>query len=321
MDDPPPRRDAPVFIVARPQIAEDVISPTRSKFTIEPLEPGFGYTVGNSLRRTLLSSIPGAAISSVRIDGVLHEFSTIPKVTEDVTDVILNLKELVIRSEVEEPVTAYLRAKGPAGVTAGDIQPPAGVEILNPDLHVATLGRGATLELEMVIQRGVGYVPAERNKNARDPLGVIPVDSIFSPVRRVTYSVENTRVEQMTDRDRLILDVETNGAITPREALASAGSTLVELVSLFSELAEAQGLAVGPAQDETELSGDLAITIEELNLSVRSYNCLKREGINTVGDLVQRSEAELMDIRNFGQKSIDEVKGKLDELGLGLRQE
>ena len=310
-----------MLIVARPQIQEDSKSPTRSKFVIEPLEPGFGYTLGNALRRTLLSSIPGAAISSVRIDGVLHEFSTIPKVTEDVTDIILNLKELVLRSEMDEPSTAYLKAKGPADVTAGDIQPPAGVEILNPDLHIATLSRGAGLELELVVQRGVGYVPSERNKNPRDPIGVIPVDSIFSPVRRVTYFVENTRVEQMTDRDRLILDVETNGAITPREAVASAGTTLSELVNLFGDLAESQGLTVGPAADTTQLSGDLALTIEDLNLTVRSYNCLKREGVDTVGDLVKKSEAELMDIRNFGQKSIEEVKSKLDELGLSLREE
>src|SRR5947208_10363004 len=196
MDDPPPRRDAPVFIVARPQIAEDVISPTRSKFTIEPLEPGFGYTVGNSLRRTLLSSIPGAAISSVRIEGVLHEFSTIPKVTEDVTDIILNLKELVIRSDLDEPVTVYLKAKGPGEVTSGDVAPPAGVEILNPELHIATLGKSASLEMEMSVERGVGYRMADKNKKPRDPIGVIPVDSIFSPVRKVSYSVENTRVEQ-----------------------------------------------------------------------------------------------------------------------------
>jgi DNA-directed RNA polymerase subunit alpha len=310
-----------VLIVARPQIQEETITPTRSKFAIEPLQPGFGYTLGNALRRTLLSSIPGAAISSVRIDGVLHEFSTIPKVTEDVTDIILNLKQVVLRSDVDEPVNAYLKARGPADVTAGDIQPPAGVEILNPDLHLATLGRGASLELEMAIQRGVGYVPSERNKNPRDPIGVIPVDSIFSPVRRVTYAVENTRVEQMTDRDRLILDVETNGAITPREAVASAGSTMSELVNLFSDLAESQGLTVGPAPEITTLTGDMALTIEELNLSVRSYNCLKREGINTVGDLVQKTEAELLDIRNFGQKSIDEVKAKLEELGLELKPE
>jgi len=310
-----------VFIVARPQIQEETITATRSKFSIEPLQPGFGYTLGNALRRTLLSSIPGAAISSVKIDGVLHEFSTIPKVTEDVTDIILNLKELVLRSELDESATAYLKAKGPADVTAGDIQPPAGVEILNPELHLATLGRGAGLELEVVVQRGVGYVPAERNKSARDPIGVIPVDSIFSPVRRVTYAVENTRVEQMTDRDRLILDVETDGSIKPREAVASAGATLSGLVELFRDLADSPGMMPDAPKVDEEYRGDDAITIEELNLSVRSYNCLKREGINTVGDLRQKSEAELMDIRNFGQKSIDEVKGKLDELGLFLREE
>lgn len=309
-----------MFIVARPQISEEGVNATRSKFVIEPLEPGFGYTVGNSLRRTLLSSIPGAAISSVRIEGVLHEFSTVPKVTEDVTDIILNLKELVIRSEADEPVTVYLKAKGPGEVTAGDIAPPAGVEILNPDLHIATIGKAGSLEMEMTVERGVGYVMAEKNKKPRDPIGVIPVDSIFSPVRRVSYTVENTRVEQMTDRDRLILDVETNGSISPREAVASAGGTLLELVNLFSELAEATSVTVGPAEDES-MPSDYAITVEELNLSVRSYNCLKREGINTVGDLVEKSEAELMDIRNFGQKSIDEVKAKLEELGLGLREE
>ena len=309
-----------MFIVARPQIQEESLTPTRSKFVIEPLEPGFGYTVGNSLRRTLLSSIPGAAISSIRIEGVLHEFSTIPKVTEDVTDIIMNLKELVVRSESDEPVTVYLKAKGPGSVTAGDIAPPAGVEILNPDLHVATLGKGGSLEMEMNVERGVGYRMADKNKNPRDPIGVIPVDSIFSPVRRVSYSVENTRVEQMTDRDRLILDVETDGSITPREALASAGGTLLELVQLFGDLAEAQSMQVGPAEDDS-VPSDYGITVEELNLSVRSYNCLKREGINTVGDLVEKSEAELMDIRNFGQKSIDEVKAKLEELGLGLREE
>ena len=309
-----------MFIVARPQIQEESLSPTRSKFVIEPLEPGFGYTVGNSLRRTLLSSIPGAAISSIRIEGVLHEFSTIPKVTEDVTDIIMNLKELVVRSESDEPVTVYLKAKGPGSVTAGDIAPPAGVEILNPDLHVATLGKGGSLEMEMNVERGVGYRMADKNKNPRDPIGVIPVDSIFSPVRRVSYAVENTRVEQMTDRDRLILDVETDGSIMPREALASAGGTLLELVQLFGDLAEAQSMQVGPAEDDS-VPSDYGITVEELNLSVRSYNCLKREGINSVGDLVEKSEAELMDIRNFGQKSIDEVKAKLEELGLGLREE
>src|SRR2546427_9217344 len=187
------RRSRQLFIVARPQIQEETVSPTRPRFIIEPLEPGFGYTIGNSFRRTLLSSIPGAAISSVRIEGVLHEFSTVPKVMEDVTDIVLNLKELVIRSELEEPTTMYLKAKGPGEVTAGDVSPPAGVEILNPDLHIATIGKGGSLEMEMAVERGVGYRMAEKNKKPRDPIGVIPVDSIFSPVRRVSYSVENTR--------------------------------------------------------------------------------------------------------------------------------
>src|SRR5438067_11402128 len=309
-----------LLIVARPTIQEETVSDIRSKFVIEPLEPGFGYTIGNSLRRTLLSSIPGAAISSIRIDGVLHEFSTIPKVTEDVTDIILNLKGLVLRSELDELATIYLKAKGPGDVTAADISPPAGVEVLNPELHIATIGKAGSLEMELVVERGVGYRMADKNKKPRDPIGVIPVDSIFSPVRRVSYSVQNTRVEQMTDRDRLILDVETDGSVNPREALASAGGTLEELVNLFSELAEAASVTVGPAEDDSAPS-DYSITIEELNLSVRSYNCLKREGINSVGELVTKSEAELMDIRNFGQKSIDEVKLKLEELGLGLREE
>ncbi len=309
-----------LFIVTRPQIQEDVVGPSRSKFVIEPLEPGFGYTLGNTLRRTLLSSIPGAAISSVRIEGVLHEFATIPKVTEDVTDIILNLKGVVVRSDLDEPVTVYLKAKGPADVTAGDIAPPAGVEILNPDHHIATLGKGASLEMELVVERGVGYRGAEKNKNARDPIGVVPIDSIFSPVHKVSYSVENTRVEQMTDRDRLILDVETDGSVSPREAIASCGNTLLELVQLFSEMAEAPGVSIGPAESD-EAPSDYAITIEELNLSVRSYNCLKREGINSVGELVTKSEPELVEIRNFGQKSIEEVKAKLEELGLGLREE
>ena len=309
-----------MLIVTRPRIQEESATQTRSKFAIEPLEPGFGYTLGNSLRRTLLSSIPGAAISRIKIEGVLHEFSTIPKVNEDVTDIILNIKEMVIHSEVDEPVLMYLKAKGPGEVKAGDISPPAGVEILNPDLHIATLGKGASLEIEMEVERGVGYRPADQNKRPRDPIGVVPVDSIFSPVRRVSYTVENTRVEQMTDRDRLIIDVETNGAVTPREAMASAGTTLNELMGLFADLSETPGLSLGPAEGDEHVAGELALPIEELSLSVRSYNCLKREGVNTVAELVTKTEQELMDIRNFGQKSIDEVKAKLDELGLGLRE-
>ena len=315
------RGNVSVLIVARPQIKEESVSPTRSRFAIEPLEPGFGYTLGNSLRRTLLGSIPGAAVSQIKIEGVLHEFSTIQGVTEDVTDIVLNVKDMVIRSELEEPVTMYLKAKGPGEVKAGDISPPAGVEILNGDLHLATLGRGGGLEIELVVERGVGYRPAEQNKKPRDPIGVIPIDSIFSPVRRVSYSVEATRVEQMTDRDRLIIDVQTDGSVSPREAVASAGTTMVELVNLFSELSETPGLSLGPAEEEDSQEGIKALPIEELQLSVRSYNCLKREGVNTVGELMQKSEAELTDIRNFGQKSIEEVKAKLEDMGLSLREE
>jgi DNA-directed RNA polymerase subunit alpha len=321
VDDPRPKEECNVLIVARPQIKEESLTPTRSKFTIEPLEPGFGYTLGNSLRRTLLSSIPGAAVASIKIEGVLHEFSTIPNTTEDVTDIVLNVKDMVIRSEMEEPATMYLKAKGPGDVKAGDISPPAGVEILNSDLHIATLGKGASLEMEMTVERGVGYRASEQNKKPRDPIGVIPVDSIFSPVRRVTYQVEATRVEQMTDRDRLILDVQTDGSVSPREAVASAGTTMAELVNLFSELSETPGLSLGPAESEDAEEGVKALPIEELQLSVRSYNCLKREGVNTVGDLVQKSEPELTDIRNFGQKSIEEVKAKLEDMGLSLREE
>jgi DNA-directed RNA polymerase subunit alpha len=310
-----------VLIVARPRIQEESVDATRSRFIIEPLEPGFGYTLGNSLRRTLLSSIPGAAVSSIKIEGVLHEFSTVPGVTEDVTDIVLNVKDMVVRSDLEEPATMYLKAKGPGKVTAGDIAPPAGVDILGSDLHLATMGKGASLEMELTVERGVGYRSAEQNKKPRDPIGVIPVDSIYSPVRRVTYAVEATRVEQMTDRDRLILDVQTDGSVSPREAVASAGTTMVELVNLFAELSESPGLSLGPAEGDDAEEGIKALPIEELQLSVRSYNCLKREGVNTVGELTQKSEAELTDIRNFGLKSIEEVKAKLEDMGLSLREE
>jgi DNA-directed RNA polymerase subunit alpha len=308
-----------LLIVQRPQISEEEISDVRRKFTIEPLEPGFGYTLGNSLRRTLLSSIPGAAITQVKIDGVLHEFGSIDGVTEDVTDIVLNLKELVIRSENEEPSMVHLRVTGPAEVKAGDIQLPSGVEILNSDHHIATLNKKATLSMELRVEQGRGYVAAATA--AKEAIGTIPIDALFSPVKRVTYEVEPTRVEQMTNYDRLILDVETNGAIAPTEALSSAGSTLVELFQLFSGLGEgAGGLVLGPEPGEDESSGVMAMPIEDMDLTVRSYNCLKREGVATVGDLVQKSEEDLLEIRNFGQKSIDEVKAKLEDMGLGLRK-
>jgi DNA-directed RNA polymerase subunit alpha len=308
-----------LLIVQRPQISEEEISDERRKFTIEPLEPGFGYTLGNSLRRTLLSSIPGAAITQVKIDGVLHEFGSIEGVTEDVTDIVLNLKELVIRSENEEPTMVHLRVTGPAEVKAGDIQLPAGIEILNTDHRIATLNKKATLSMELRVEQGRGYVAAATA--AKEAIGTIPIDALFSPVKRVTYEVEPTRVEQMTNYDRLILDVETNGAIAPTEALSSAGSTLVELFQLFSGLGEgAGGLVLGPEPGEDESSGVMAMPIEDMDLTVRSYNCLKREAVATVGDLVQKSEEDLLEIRNFGQKSIDEVKAKLEDMGLGLRK-
>ncbi|MHB1288461.1 DNA-directed RNA polymerase subunit alpha [Georgenia sp.] len=309
-----------MLIAQRPTLTEEVVSDYRSRFVIEPLEPGFGYTLGNSLRRTLLSSIPGAAVTSIRIDGVLHEFSTIPGVKEDVTEIILNIKNIVVSSENDEPVVMYLRKQGPGVVTAGDITPPAGVEVHNPDLHVATINAKGKLEIELTVERGRGYVSAVQNKSADAEIGRIPIDSIYSPVLKVTYKVEATRVEQRTDFDKLIVDVETKNAIEPRDALASAGKTLVELFGLARELnVEAEGIEIGPSPTDTALAQDLALPIEDLGLLSRSYNCLKREGIHTVGELVARSEADLLDIRNFGAKSIGEIKEKLAGLDLSLK--
>jgi DNA-directed RNA polymerase subunit alpha len=306
-----------VLIAQRPTLTEEVVSDNRSRFVIEPLEPGFGYTLGNSLRRTLLSSIPGAAVTSIRIDGVLHEFSTVPGVKEDITEVILNIKNLVVSSENDEPVVMYLRREESGRVTAADITPPAGVEIHNPDLHIATLNEKGRLEVELIVERGRGYVPASPTTGE---IGRIPVDQIYSPVLKVSYKVEATRVEQRTDFDKLIVDVETKPAISPRDAVASAGKTLVELFGLAHELnQEAEGIEIGPSPTDQALAADLALPINDLNLTVRSYNCLMREGVHTVGELTARSEADLLDIRNFGQKSIDEVKAKLAELGLSLK--
>ncbi|ACZ22848.1 DNA-directed RNA polymerase subunit alpha [Sanguibacter keddieii DSM 10542] len=309
-----------MLIAQRPTLTEEVISESRSRFSIEPLEPGFGYTLGNSLRRTLLSSIPGAAVTSIRIDGVLHEFTTVPGVKEDVTEIILNVKNLVVSSENDEPVVMYLRKQGSGVVTAADIVPPAGVEVHNPDLHIATLNDKGKLEIELTVERGRGYVSAQQNKSFDAEIGRVPVDSIYSPVLKVTYKVEATRVEQRTDFDKLIVDVETKQAISPRDALASAGKTLVELFGLARELnVEAEGIEIGPSPTDAALAADLALPIEDLQLTIRSYNCLKREGIHAVGELVARSEADLLDIRNFGAKSINEVKDKLAELGLSLK--
>jgi DNA-directed RNA polymerase subunit alpha len=309
-----------MLITQRPALSEEKLNETRARFTIEPLEPGFGYTLGNSLRRTLLSSIPGAAITSIRIEGVLHEFTTIPGVKEDATEVLLNLKGLVVSSENDEPVVMYLRKQGPGEVTGADIAPPAGVEVHNPDHHIATLNGKGKLEMELTVERGRGYVSAQQNKQSDAEIGRIPFDSIYSPVLKVKYDVEATRVEGRTDFDKLILDVETKPSMQPRDALASAGSTLVELFGLARELnVEAEGIEIGPSPVDAQLAADLALPIEDLHLTVRSYNCLKREGIHTVGELVSRSEADLLDIRNFGQKSIDEVKAKLVTMGMGLK--
>jgi len=309
-----------VLIAQRPSLSEDVVDDYRSRFMIEPLEPGFGYTLGNSLRRTLLSSIPGASVTSIKIDGVLHEFSTVPGVTEDVTEVILNLKDLVVSSEHDEPVVMYLRKQGPGDVTAADIAPPAGVEVHNPELKIATLNDKGKLELELVVERGRGYVSAVQNKSGDEEIGRMPVDSIYSPVLKVTYKVEATRVEQRTDFDKLVIDVETKRSMRPRDAIASAGKTLVELFGLARELnVEAEGIDIGPSPVDEQLAADLALPVEDLQLTVRSYNCLKREGIHAVGELIARSEQDLLDIRNFGSKSIDEVKAKLAEMGLSLK--
>src|ERR1700730_3629121 len=309
-----------MLIAQRPTLAEEQVDEFRSRFTIEPLEPGLGYTIGNSMRRARLASIPGAAVTSIRIEGVLHEFSTVPGVKEDLTDIILNLKELVVSSEHDEPVVMYLRKQGPGEVTAADIAPPAGVEVHNPDLHIATLNNKAKLEMELTVERGRGYVSAAQNKQVGQEIGRIPIDSIYSPVLKVTYKVEATRVEQRTDFDRLIVDVETKKSMLPRDAMASAGKTLVELFGLARELnVEAEGIDMGPSPTDAAPAGDLALPIEDLNLTVRSYNCLKREGIHTVGELVARSEQYLLDIRNFGAKSIEEVKQKLVDMGLSLK--
>ena len=291
----------------------------RQQFAIGPLEPGFGHTIGNSLRRTLLSSVPGAAVTMVRFDEALHEFDTIAGVTEDVTDIILNLKDIVLTSESDDPVTLRLDAKGAGVVTAGDIECPSDVAILNRDLHIATLNSKARLAIDLTVERGKGYESSQREIDNR-VIGVIPVDAIFSPVRRVSFTVEPTRVEQSTNFDRLILDIETDGSISPREALASAGATLQSLAELVASQSETPlGLGLTEVVDTTSSSPDLDLPIEDLDLSERPRNCLKRAQVNTVGELLTKNEDDLLNITNFGQKSLDEVKEKLDERGLSLR--
>src|ERR687883_593452 len=317
-----------------PQISAEKVEENRGNFTIEPLDRGFGYTFGNSLRRVLLSSLAGAAVTSVRIEGVAHEFSTIAGVKEDVTDIVLNLKEIVCRmhseaSEIEVPLVA----SGPGEVTAGDIDLPSGVELLNPDAHIATLEKKTKLEMYLTIGRGRGYSPAEENKTPDQPIGVIPIDSIFSPVKRVAYQVESARVGQRTDYDKLTLDIETDGSVAPQAALREAAEILIKSLAIFTDadrleelradgeapIAGPQPAAIGGARASRSPDGVDDILIEELELGVRSYNCLKRAGVQTVGDLLQKSESELNAIPNFGRKSIEEVIETLKARGLELR--
>jgi DNA-directed RNA polymerase subunit alpha len=308
-----------VLIVQRPRIEEVPTSESRSRFLVEPLEPGFGYTLGNTIRRTLLSRIPGAAVTHIQIEGVQHEFSTVPGVVEDVVDLILNVKHIVVKLDSIDEQTLYLSAKGAGAVTAGDLKVPAGVTIVNPDLHLATLSANGRLELELTVAPGVGYRSADSNKRTGS-IGLIPIDSMFSPVRKVSYLVESTQVGQMTNFDRLVIDVETNGALTPSEAVSSAGKTLSELMNLFADAGEGIGLELGDRDDESMGSPDLDLPIEALDLSERPRNCLRRAQIKTVGELVLRSPDDLLNITNFGQKSLEEVTMKLDELGLSLAE-
>ncbi|MDP4586425.1 MAG: DNA-directed RNA polymerase subunit alpha [Microbacteriaceae bacterium] len=309
-----------MLIAQRPTLTEITETETRSQFVIGPLEPGFGYTLGNSIRRTLLSSIPGAAVTRFRVTGAAHEFTSLTGVHEDVTEIILNLKNITVSSEHDEPVVAYLRKKGAGSATAADITAPAGVEIHNPELHIATLSKEGNLEIELTIERGRGYVSVDQNKIAGAPIGTIAIDSIYSPVLRVTYRVEATRAGERTDFDKLVIDVETKASIVPRDAVASAGGTLVELFGLARELnLEAEGIEIGPRYEVVVTGEGLDIRIEELDLTVRSFNCLKREGINTLAQLVNLTEHQLMNIRNFGQKSVDEVLEKLAERELQLK--
>ena len=309
-----------MLVIQRPTVeAVGEEENNRQRFSISPLEPGFGHTLGNSLRRTLLSSIPGAAITAVRFDDALHEFDTITGVTEDVTDIILNLKDLVFTSVSDEPVTLRLDVRGPKHVTGADIQTTSDVEVLNADNVVATLNEKGRLALDLTVERARGYLSADRDKGT-NTIGVIPVDSIFSPVRRVTFLVEPTRVEMDTNYDRLVLDVETDGSIAPRDAVASAGDTLAKLVQLIAEMSdEPPTLELGETSATMASSPELEMPIEDLDLSERPRNCLKRAQVNTVGELLRKSEDDLLAITNFGQKSLDEVKEKLNERGLALR--
>ena len=308
----------------RPRIVSEDSDERSGRFTIEPLDRGFGYTFGNSLRRVLLSSLEGAAVTAVKIEGVAHEFTTLPGVREDVTDIILNLKNLVCRLHGESPeIEVHVSKKGPGVVTAADIEAPADLEILNPELEIAHLADKGKLEMTLTIGRGRGYVPADQNRGPETTLGVIPIDSIFSPVRRVAYEVESARVGQRTDYDKLILDVATDGSVAPKDAIAAAADILITQLAIFTDLEklDLHEVAAAEAEVPTTSHGMENFPIEELELGVRSYNCLKRVGIETIGDLTSKSENELAAIPNFGRKSIEEVRETLAAHGLTLKGE
>lgn len=311
--------------IEKPRIETTDLTPdgTYGKFTLEPLERGYGTTLGNSLRRVLLSSLPGYAVTSVKIDGALHEFSTIDGVKEDVTEIVLNLKDVILRINGDGPKTIYVDANGEGEVTAGSIKADSEVTILNPDLHIASLDKDAHLSMEITVDRGRGYVPAERNKQLmQPPIGVIAVDSIYSPVLKVNYNVENTRVGQITDYDKLTIEVWTNGTISAKEGVSLAAKILTEHLNLFVDLSdEAHNAEIMVVKDDNNKEKYLEKSIDDLDLSVRSFNCLKRAGINTVEDLINKSEEDMMKVRNLGRKSMDEVIALLNDLGLSLRKE
>ena len=309
-----------MLVIQRPTVeAIGSLQNNRQKFSVGPLEPGLGHTIGNSLRRMLLSSIPGAAITSVKFESALHEFDTIEGVSEDVTEIILNLKDIVLVSTSDEPIVLHVDVKGPTDLTAGDIQCPPDVEILNKSQKIATLSAKGKLVFDLTVEQGKGYLSSDRDSSRRT-IGIIPIDAIFSPIRRVTFEVEPTRVEQSTNYDKLVIDIETDGSITPVDSLASAGATLRSLVELVANLTDAPvGLELGEVVGYSSGSGDLDMPIEDLDLSERPRNCLKRGQVNTIGELLTHSEEDLMNITNFGQKSLDEIKQKLDERGLSLR--
>jgi DNA-directed RNA polymerase subunit alpha len=303
----------------RLEAEKETLTPFYGKFTAEPFERGFGITIGNSLRRILLSSLQGAAITSVKIDGVLHEFSTVPGVKEDATEIILNLKEVRLKLHTEGPKTIRVKADGPRDLKAGDILTSDAVEILNPDHHLATLTRDAKLSMEMVVKTGRGYVPAERNKEENQPIGTLPIDAIFSPIRKVNYTVTNARVGQITDYDKLTLEVWTDGSLNPEEAMAYAAKILKDQLSIFITFEEEEEIEGAKDQEETEgLNENLFRSVDELELSVRSANCLKHANIKLIGDLVQKTEAEILATKNFGRKSLNEIKEILAEMGLSL---